>query len=1113
MRLRFSGIFLMIASCTILMVTSCTEDVQPMFVLKPSSETGITFNNFIQETDTFNILTEELIYNGAGVAVGDFNADGKQDVFFSGSKVANKLYLNQGDFKFKDVSAEAGVEAVDKWSTGAVIVDINNDGLLDLYVCASVKPNEKERENMLFVNQGINADGVPTFKEMAKAYGIADTGNCTAATFFDYDLDGDLDLYILNNVIIDEMGNAIPTNYRPRVLDGSALSNDRFYRNNGDGSFSDITMEAGITIEGFGLGVAVSDINMDGWPDVYISNDYMTNDILYINQKDGTFRNDIEKHVKHQSRFSMGSDISDFNNDGFLDIFTLDMLGDSNLRMKTTIGEHNYIYYVLNKRWDYEYQYIRNMLHLGNGPDAPYSEIGLMAGIYKTDWSWSPLVVDMDNDGNRDLLITNGFPRDITDRDFGDFRLKVGPFTSPSQILDSIPVVKIANYAYRNNGDLTFEDVSEKWGLSIPSFSNGAAYADLDNDGDLDYVVNNINEEAFVFENTLEPQPDKHFLRLQLQGPKNNPLGIGAKVVLRFPDNSIQYAENYITRGYMSSVEPILHFGLGSQDKVASVEVLWPDGKLEKLSKVKVDEVQTIDYKNAKVSEDGHLAFPFSPPKTKTLLTKKTDIDGLDFAHEEQDVIDYNLQRTLPHKLTQNGPCLAIGDLDGNGTEDFVVGSSSGYSPMAFFQNPDGTFEQRKLFSEAQDWAYEEEGIALFDLENDGDLDLYMVSGSNEFMPVGNKHTDRLFVNDGNGNFGLASNLIPTIDASGSTVVTADFDGDGYTDLFVGGRSPMGSYPYPDKSFLLKNDRGKLMDVTQQLAPDLSKAGMVTDAMWNDVDMDGRLDLIVVGEYMPVTIFKNHESGFKPLLETGLEDELGWWESISGADFDGDGDTDFIVGNIGANNFYKPSKENPVTVLGKDFDGNGSMDPIVFAYFKNNDGVLESFPVNFWGDMFQQSPIFRGKFNLYKEYGLATQADIFTEAEREGALKLIGNQDKSSYIENLGNGKFKLVPLPNEAQLAPINDMLITDVDHDNHLDVLLIGNDYGNETFIGRLDALNGLLLKGDGKGSFTAIPSRKSGFTASGDAKAMGQVKTTNGKTRYVVTQNRDSLLVFGE
>ncbi|WP_067034361.1 VCBS repeat-containing protein [Allomuricauda sp. CP2A] len=1111
MRLRFFGIFVTTATWTALMMTSCTEDKQTLFVLKPSSETGITFNNFIEETETFNILTEELIYNGAGVAVGDFNSDGKPDVFFSGSKVGNKLYLNQGNFKFNDVSAEAGVEATEKWSTGAVIVDINNDGLLDLYVCASVKPSEKQRENMLFVNQGINDKGVPTFKEMAGEYGIADTGNCTAATFFDYDLDGDLDLYILNNVIIDDMGNAIPTNYRPRVMDGSALSNDRFYRNNGDGSFSDVTMEAGITIEGFGLGVAVSDVNMDGWPDVYISNDYMTNDILYINQKDGTFRNDIEQHVKHQSRFSMGSDISDFNNDGFLDIFTLDMLGDSNLRMKTTIGEHNYIYYVLNKRWDYEYQYIRNMLHLGNGPDAPYSEIGLMAGIYKTDWSWSPLVVDLDNDGNRDLLVTNGFPRDITDRDFGDFRLNVGPFTTPSQILDSIPVVKIANYAYRNNGDLTFEDVGEKWGLSIPSFSNGAVYADLDGDGDLDYVVSNINDEAFVFENTLDSGEGNHFLRIQLQGPVENPLGIGAKIVVRFPDDGIQYAENYVTRGYMSSVEPVLHFGLGSHDKVKSVEVLWPDGKMEKLSNVAVDKVHTIDYENAKVLGGERPKFPFSPPKTQTLLTKKTDTDGLDFVHQEQDVIDYNLQRTLPHKLTQNGPCLAVGDIDGNGMEDFVIGSSTGYSPMVFFQKSDGSFEQRKLFSEAQDWAYEEEGMALFDLENDGDLDLYMVSGSNEFMPVGNKHTDRLFVNDGKGNFTLAPELLPEVNASGSAVVSADFDGDGYTDLFVGGRTPMGTYPYPDKSFLLKNEKGKLVDVTEQWAPGLSKVGMVTDAFWNDVDLDGRMDLIVVGEYMPITIFKNNMNSFTPLLETGLEDELGWWESIAGADFDGDGDTDFIVGNIGANNFYKPSKVYPVTVLAKDFDGNGSMDPIVFAYFKNNEGELESFPVNFWGDLFQQSPIFRGKFNFYKEYAMATQDDIFTEAEREGALKLIGNQDKSSYIENLGNGKFKLHPLPSEAQLAPVNDILITDVDQDSHLDVLLIGNDYGNETFIGRLDALNGLLLQGDGKGNFTAMPTHKSGFNASGDAKAMGQIKTKEGKSVYVVTQNRDSLLVF--
>ena len=742
----------------VLILVSCTTKKNPgtLFILRSSQDTGIDFENKIIETDTFNILTDEYIFNGGGVAVADFNGDGLSDLFFTGNEVPNKLYINLGGFKFRDISKTAGIEASAKWNTGVAIVDINEDGLPDIYACAA-DTGGRERSNVLFVNQGVDDEGIPYFTEMASQYGIADASNSMHATFFDYDLDGDLDLYVLN----DELGKGLPTNYRPKVTDGSSTSNDHLYRNNGDATFTDVTREAGIIIEGFGLGVAIGDLNMDGWPDIYVSNDYVTNDLMYINQKDGTFSNDIKGRIRHQSKFSMGNDISDFNNDGFLDIMTLDMLGESSYRMKTTISDNPYIFTTLNNRFDYESQYVRNMLQMGNGPEAPYSEIGMLTGIDKTDWSWSPLFMDVDNDGKRDLLITNGFPRDITDRDFGDFQLEVSRFTPPGKILDSIPVIKIPNYAYRNMGYMDFDDMEEEWGLSIPSFSNGAVYADLDNDGDLDYVVNNINDKAFVFENTLNTKKGNHFLRIQLKGTTKNPYGVGTKVLVTFQDGRTEFFEQYLSRGYMSSVDPIIHFGTGEEMEIASLEVLWPDGKYFKREGIAVDQTLVVNYNESSVTSPKTLKFPFvAPVKEHDFLSVKDSLK-LDWVHKEQDVIDFNMQRTLQHKFSQNGPCIAVGDLDGNGVEDFIVGSASRYSPTLFFQGEDGSFRESELYTTDEEKVHEEESIALFDLDNDGDLDMYLVSGSNEFLNPTTEQVDVLLINNGKGKFTPAPQLMP----------------------------------------------------------------------------------------------------------------------------------------------------------------------------------------------------------------------------------------------------------------------------------------------------------------------------------------------------------------
>ncbi|SEM22954.1 Repeat domain-containing protein [Maribacter orientalis] len=1105
----FSAVSILFLTITFI---SCDESTPTLFQVVPSSESGIEFNNTIIETDSFNILTSEYIFNGGGVAVGDFNNDGKPDIFFSGNQVPNKLYLNQGDFIFKDVSKESGIEALNKWNTGIALADINNDGYLDIYVCSAMLTEEDQKKNILFINQGLNENQIPQFINKAKEFGVEEPGNSMGATFFDYDKDGLLDLYVLNNVDI----HILPANYRTKVTDGSSLSNDRLYKNNGDGTFKDVTIEAGITIEGYGLGLAISDLNYDGWPDIYISNDYLTNDILYINNQDGTFTNKIKENIKHQSKFSMGNDISDFNNDGFLDIITLDMLGETNQRLKTTLSGHKYTEYILNERYDYEYQYTRNMLQKGNGNGVPYSEIGLMAGVAKTDWSWSPLFADMDNDGFKDILVTNGFPRDITDLDFGDFKFNVSRYLTPAQILDSIPKIKIPNYAFKNNKNNTFTDISTAWGIDIPSFSNGSAFADLDNDGDLDYIVNNINDKALLFRNTIDEQKeDNHnYLNIELIGPPTKSLVAGAKIVIRFSDTTFQFQEHHTYRGYMSTVQDIIHFGLGDKKQISSLEILWPDGKYQKISNLDANQKVSLNYSDASNISFIDMTFPLAPKKNSTIFKEVSKALGIEYVHEEKDIVDYNLQRIIPHKFTQNGPCLAVGDLNGDGTEDFMIGSSASFSPQLFLQNTEGTFSQKPLFTDEENMKYEEESIAFFDLENDGDLDLFLVSGSNEFNIDNIQYTDRLLLNDGHGNFTISKDRMPVISASGSIVKATDFDKDGFTDLFIGGRTPFLKYPKSEKSFLLKNENGVLKDVTDSIAPELRNIGMITDALWADIDLDGNDDLVITGELMPITIFKNNGTSFKKIDHTGVENLLGWWESIIKTDIDNDGDIDFIVGNIGANNLYQPSNERPVTIIAKDFDNNGTIDPVMFAYFKDSflNPSYKSFPVNFWGDLNGQSPIFRAKYSTFKSYSKATISNLFNKDELKGSTRLIGNYDKSIIMENLGNGSFKYSPLPTDVQVSPINGMVTLDYNNDQKEDILLVGNNYGNEVFIGRYDAFNGGLLKNNSNGNYEFIPTSESGFLTPGDAKSIITVNSVKSNYPYfIASQNRDSIRVF--
>jgi hypothetical protein len=1111
----------------VLSVFSCKK--KTLFEQISSSHSGIHFNNKITESDSINPLDVVNIYNGGGVGIGDFNNDGLPDIYFTGNMVSNRLYLNKGNFQFEDITEKAGVEGMGRWGRGVAIVDINNDGLPDIYICNTIYKDSLRRRNILYINQGVDKDGIPHFKDMAKEYGLDIMAESTMASFFDYDNDGDLDMYLTVN---NASAKYNPSVFGPANTHGTIINTGRLYRNDWDSTlhhpvFHDVSKIAGINQGGYGHAATTVDFNGDGWKDIYVSDDFISDNILYINNHDGTFTNRSKEYFKHTSLNAMGQDVVDINNDGLPDVVELDMNAPDNYRKKMMLNANSYQTYQSFDLFGYQYQYIRNTLQLNQGPrvgqqgrigSPAFSEIGFLAGMAQTDWSWTPLVVDFNNDGFRDIVITNGFRKDYSDHDFMVYRQDAYALTAKKKVLEQIPEVKLKNYAFENKGDLTFNDVSENWGLDLPTFSNGAVYADLDNDGAMDMIINNIDDEALIYRNTSRDDKktvnNAHFLQISFKGGKQNINGLGAIVDIYYNHGKHQVYENDPYRGYLSTVQAMAHFGLGKVNLVDSAVIKWPGGKKQKLLNVKADQ-------KIKVSiDDANTSYTLSQPEIdfKAYFKEVTDSLGLHYLNKKIDFVDFNIQKLLPHKLSEYSPALAVGDIDGNGLDDLIIGGDNYYPTQVFLQQANGKFKQRDLLPGKVDpyKHFTDEGLLLFDANGDGKLDLYIASGGYKDEPNTLPYQDRLYLNDGKGNFTLATDALPINYTSKLCVRACDYNKDGKPDLFISGRVDPWSYPKPVSSIILRNDsKGghvKFTDVTNEVAPGLKNIGLVCDAIFTDFDNDGWPDLIMAGEWMPITIFKNEQGKFVNITpQSGISNKLGWWNSIVAGDFRHTGRMDYIVGNVGQNSLFQASDQYPVYITAGDFDHNGAYDAIPSLYLKDKNGEKQEFPVHGRDDLFKQMISLKKKFTNYKSFAVATMDDILSPEQRKGALRLKANMLKSCFLRNDGNGKFTLIPLPVEAQFSALNGMQVGDFDGDGNLDVVINGNDYGTDVSIGRYDALNGLMLKGDGKGGFKPLSILQSGIYIPGDGKALVQLRDTRGNIMLAASQHKDSLKVF--
>ncbi|HWB24881.1 MAG TPA: VCBS repeat-containing protein [Chitinophagaceae bacterium] len=1117
--------FLVVLAALCLCIFSCHKKNTLFSAISPG-DSGIDFANTIFENDSINVLDYEYVYNGGGVGVGDFNRDGKPDIYFAGNMVSNRLYLNNGNMHFTDVTAASGTGGEGKWCNGVTVVDINNDGWPDIFVSTSRSSDPQKRKKILYINQGLNSKGIPQFKNEAAEYGLDDTSYSTTAVFFDYDNDGDLDMFLL--VAGKIQGNKSPNMFENSGADTSSSNTSRLYQNKWDSSkghpyFKNVSRAAGINQAGYGLGVNICDINKDGWKDIFVSNDYLSNDQLWINNHNGTFTNRTKEYFKHTSFSAMGNDVEDLDNDGLCDVVELDMNPADNYRRKMIQEPNSYQVNMNFGLYNYQPEYGRNTLQLNLGNIPPgydsvqhpvFGEVSYMAGIDKTDWSWDPLVADFDNDGYRDIVVTNGVPKDISDHDFIAYRDKLGSIASKDILLSKLPVARLKNYAFHNNGNMHFTDVSNAWGVDIPSFSNGAAFADLDGDGDLDIIINNIDDPATILKNTLEDSKPSaaNYLSVDfLSAPPDNN-GIGAWVELHYAGGKQQVYENTPYRGYLSTDEAMAHFGLGSVDMVDSVIIKWPDGRQQILRNVKANQTLRVRHKDATE------LYTWGKSRNGTLFKDISDSIKAGVVHKEDDFNDFNIQKLLPHKLSDYAPGLAAGDVNDDGLDDIVIGGSPGYSTQILLQQANGSFLTKNLQPGATrlNKRQDETGILLFDADGDGDLDLYVATGGFNNPENSSVYRDMLYINDGHGNFTYDSIALPENYASKFCVRAVDYDNDGDLDLFIAGRCVPGKYPQPTSCFIYRNDtqngKVKFTDVTAQVAPQLKNIGMTCDAVWTDFNNDGWQDLIIAGEFMPIKFFKN-DHGKLQMLQTALDKQPGCWNSIIPGDFDNDGDIDYVVGNSGENTFYRPLDNHPVKIYAGDFDNNGTYDavPVISLPTSQEDTTTREFPAAYRDAAVRQIADFRRKFPSYKAYAGAGIDSLFSPSQLSSALVVEANTFKSCYIRNDGNGNFFMAPLPMQAQISSLFGMMAEDVDGDGDLDIVINGNDYGAEVNAGSTDALNGLVLKGDGTGNFKAIPAEKSGILITGNGRALVKLTNKQGNCLLAASQNKGPLKVF--
>lgn len=1086
-------------------IAACRQKPLPQFS-DVSESSGISFANNITETEEQNIFSYEYMYNGAGVAIGDVNNDGLPDVFFTANQLPDKLYLNKGDLKFEDITEVAHVAGKPGWKTGVSMADVNADGRLDIYVCYSGNGEAASRTNELFVNKGVQ-NGVPVFEEEAKQYGLDAPGtNSTQAAFFDYDRDGDLDMFLLNHATM--FYSPLVNTYKLRHKRHPWFSNYLF-RNDG-GHFSDVSAQSGIAGGGnnFGLGVVASDINNDGWSDLYMTNDYEEQDFLLLNNHDGTFSEVTKQSLKHISKYGMGCDVADYNNDGLMDIMVPDMWPEDNYRQKVLRGPDEYDKYHILVDSGYMHQNMRNTLQLNCGlqNDIPqFSEIGQLAGVSNTDWSWASLLADFDNDGNKDLYITNGFWRDYSNMDFQTYTVQSyrneNGFAAPLyKLIDSIPQTRLSNYMFRSRVDLSFENVTENWGLKTNNVSNGVSYADLDNDGDLDIVVNNMGERASVYRNNNLSH--SNYLNVQLKGLQGNTNAIGSRIDIATGSGK-QTSEQQPVRGYLSSMQPLVHFGLGKDSIVKSLTVRWPQGGYTVLNNIKANQILTIDATTVKMDstvENTSSNFEFVDVSQEI---------GIDFNEPENEFVDFKQESLLSWQLSRQGPKMSKADVNGDGLEDVFIGAPQNGKPCLYVQKKNGRFQRASSQPWQADNYCDATQSVFFDADGDKDSDLYIVSGGNESPDVSILQ-DRLFVNDGKGNFTKVRNALPAMNSSKCCVAVADYNNDGKLDIFVGGRVIPGSYGLPPHSYLLQNETEngtiKFADVTATVAPSLQRAGMITSAVWTDLNKDHLPDLIIAGEWMPVKVFINTKSKFEDRTNAyGLQQSNGLWACIVPMDIDSDGDDDFLLGNLAPNTQFTASLQQPMTLCVNDYFKTGKTEPVLCYY-----NLGKAYPYPSRNEILEDMSALRKKFFYYKDYAVSDFNGIFTPEQQKGMLELKVNELKNCWLENTGK-QLILHQLPITAQFSTIQGAVLTDVDNDGKKEIFAAGNFYPFRVQLGREDAGKGVLLQWNSKKHTLVLSALRSGICADGDVRDVLQVGTANQGKLIIISKNNDRIQVI--